>query len=85
MNPAGEARELPSKITLDLAPDDIVSYRTPGGGGYGDPSEREPQDVLDGKVSVERARNVYGVAVDTTSGTIDVKTTQNLRNTKRNR
>ena len=89
LNPAGEARELASKITLDLAPDDIVSYRTPGGGGYGDPSEREPQDVLqdvlDGKVSVERARNVYGVAVDTTSGTIDVKTTQNLRNTKRNR
>jgi N-methylhydantoinase B len=38
-----------------------------GGGGYGNPRERDPQrvadDVLDGYVSVESARTVYGVVV----------------------
>ena len=38
-----------------------------GGGGYGEPKTRDVrhvvQDVLDGMVSIERARNVYGVAL----------------------
>jgi N-methylhydantoinase B len=38
-----------------------------GGGGYGNPRERDPQrvvdDVLDGYVSAEAARTVYGVVV----------------------
>jgi N-methylhydantoinase B len=42
--------------------------RTCGGGGYGPARERDPelvrQDVIEGKVSVERAREVYGVAID---------------------
>ena len=45
----------------------LVSYRTCGGGGYGPPEERDParvlRDVLEEKVSVERARDVYRVAV----------------------
>jgi N-methylhydantoinase B len=39
----------------------------PGGGGHGDPFEREPaqvtRDVEDGLVSVERARDFYGVVL----------------------
>ena len=38
-----------------------------GGGGYGDPLERDPaavrEDVADGYVSIERARKDYGVVV----------------------
>ena len=38
-----------------------------GGGGYGDPLERDPaavrDDVADGYVSIERARKDYGVVV----------------------
>lgn len=38
-----------------------------GGGGYGDPREREPQrelhDVLEGWVSVEQAESIYGVSL----------------------
>lgn len=38
-----------------------------GGGGYGDPLEREPdlvlEDVLDGFVSVEKAQEAYGVVI----------------------
>ena len=46
---------------------DRFTHVAAGGGGYGDPREREPaavlEDVLDGKVSVQAARERYGVAV----------------------
>ncbi len=68
LNPGREAIRLSSKTTVQLKPGDVVSFRTCGGGGYGPPHERDPQwvlrDVREGKVSVERAREVYGV-VDT--------------------
>jgi len=64
----GEERRLGAKTTLDVEPGDVVSYRTCGGGGYGSPGERDPEhvlrDVLEGKVGVERAREVYGVIVE---------------------
>ncbi len=83
LNPEGEAVRLGSKVTLELRRGDVVSYRTPGGGGFGQPHERDPQrvltDVREGKVSAERARAVYGVAVDTTSWTVDAAETERLR------
>lgn len=33
----GRARELPSKVTLDLRADDVLLIETPGGGGWGPP------------------------------------------------
>jgi N-methylhydantoinase B len=60
----GVETRLPAKTTLDVEPGDTISYRTCGGGGYGEPQERDPElvrrDVREGKVSVERAREVYG-------------------------
>ena len=45
-----------------------ISVRSCGGGGYGPPGERDPErvlrDVLEGKVSAERAREEYLVAID---------------------
>ena len=83
LNPDDQARDLPSKITLELAPDDVVSYQTPGGGGYGDPLERDPQnvleDVLDGKVSPQRAREIYGVVVNMASQSVDLDATRQCR------
>lgn len=67
LDPDGEARELPSKFTVYLEPGGALSVQMGGGGGYGSPLERDPQavlaDVLAGKVSVDRALNVYGVMV----------------------
>jgi N-methylhydantoinase B len=61
----GSVRELPSKTTFKVGPGDVVTYETCGGGGYGNPLERDPdavrQDVIEGKVSGERAASVYGV------------------------
>jgi len=83
LNPEGEAVELGSKVTVELEPGDVVSYRTCGGGGYGSPEERDPQlvlrDVRDGKVSSERAREVYGVVINTPAWVVDEAETAKLR------
>jgi N-methylhydantoinase B len=46
----------------------VVELRTGGGGGFGDPLERDPErvreDVLDGYVSIEAAAREYGVVLD---------------------
>jgi N-methylhydantoinase B len=64
----GVETRLSAKTTLDLVPGDVISVRTCGGGGYGPAAERDPEavlrDVLEGKVSAERARDVYRVAID---------------------
>ena len=84
LNPDTPAeRLLGSKVTLELQPGDVVSYRTCGGGGYGPAHAREPErvlrDVREGKVSLERARDVYGVAIDTQNWTILPAETARLR------
>ena len=48
-----------------IKPGDIVQYTWQGGGGYGDPYKRDPEqvarDVESGIISTERALNAYGV------------------------
>jgi N-methylhydantoinase B len=50
-----------------VRPGDRVTLLTAGGGGHGDPARRDPQavrqDVREGYVSAETAREVYGVIV----------------------
>ena len=54
-----------------------------GGGGYGDPRKRPAERVLEetrwGYVSPEAARDVYGVAIDPDTWTIDAAATAALR------
>jgi N-methylhydantoinase B len=79
LNPDTAARELPSKITLQLRPGDVVSVQTPGGGGCGPAWQRAPElvaaDVASGKISVERARQVYGVVVHQMTYAVDAAAT----------
>ncbi|MGH3134777.1 MAG: hydantoinase B/oxoprolinase family protein [Gaiellaceae bacterium] len=53
---------------LPLEPGDVVELRTGGGGGFGNPLERDPErvraDVIDGYVSREAAEREYGVVLD---------------------
>ena len=85
LNPDGECRELGSKMTLDVKPGEIVSFQTCGGGGWGPPEERDPalvlRDVREAKVSLERARTAYKVAVDPDTWTVDETETAQLRGT----
>jgi N-methylhydantoinase B len=79
----GEERTIGAKATVEVQAGEVVSYRTCGGGGYGPPEERDPElvlcDVVEGKVSTERARSVYGVAVDVDGRTVDDDETRRLR------
>jgi N-methylhydantoinase B len=68
--------------TVSLRPGDRVTGISPGGGGYGAPSERDPSrvqaDVAEGYVTRERAREVYAVEIGA-DGTLDVDATRKLR------
>jgi len=58
---------LPSKADAVLGTDDVLVFHPPGGGGYGDPLDRDPErvaaDVAYGRVSRESARLRYGVVL----------------------
>jgi N-methylhydantoinase B len=64
----GTVEHMPPMFVATLQPGDVFHHRMPGGGGYGDPAEREPEavadDVRDGKISVAAAREVYGLDVE---------------------
>jgi N-methylhydantoinase B len=65
LNPGTPTEErLPTKFTRRIHHDDVVRVVVAGGGGYGAPSERDPeavtQDIADGKLSVACATSVYG-------------------------
>jgi N-methylhydantoinase B len=79
----GRERTLEAKSTVELRAGDVVSFRTCGGGGYGAPAERDPErvlrDVLEGKVSARRARDVYRVALDPGGRSVDATATGALR------
>jgi len=70
----GKVVPLPSKVPYTRArPGDTFVAVGPSGGGYGDPRERAPEqvldDVLDGYISAETAARDYGVVI--TDGRID--------------
>jgi N-methylhydantoinase B len=56
------------KTVISLAEDVEVRLDLPGGGGYGDPRSRDPEavlaDVVEGYVSLQAARDLYGVAIE---------------------
>jgi N-methylhydantoinase B len=62
---------------------DVIEFHSAGGGGYGSPFERAPEmvesDVLNGYVTIERAREEYGVVVDPGTMTADMEATHRLR------
>lgn len=84
-NPARpDVREMHSKFSgLAVGADDVMTYYSPNGGGYGNPLNRPPmkvlEDVLDDFCTVEHARTVYGVIVDPDAETVDLAATESLR------
>ncbi len=60
-------RALPAKRLTALPHEAVVSLALPGGGGYGDPKERDPAlvltDVINGYITIDEARTLYGVVI----------------------
>ncbi len=84
--PSGD-EPLPPIGGLELAPGEWIVGVECGGGGYGDPAERDPErvreDVLEGWVTLDAARELYRVAfvgsIDDESLAVDVVATAALR------
>jgi len=86
-----DAAELSGEaVTLGLrqedfrqGPEDVYAVWWSGGGGFGDPMERDPalveKDVEHLAVSVEAARAIYGVVVDPATGRADLAASRELR------
>ena len=68
---------------VPLKQGDVLRIETPGGGGVGHPYDRPSElvlrDVLSGIVSVETAREDYGVIVDVDAEGVDIAGTDRLR------
>jgi N-methylhydantoinase B len=85
LNPETE-KELPIPTKTDFVPvrcGDVLRVLTPGGGGWGDPLERESSKVLDditlGLVSMTSAERDYGVVIDPDQRVVQEEKTQQLR------
>jgi N-methylhydantoinase B len=78
----------PSGLTL-CDTGDIIQFHSAGGGGYGNPFERDPlavvDDVRDGYVSLEKARDEYGVVIDPSTLNVDLKETDRIRAAQKSR
>lgn len=80
----GSTEQLEAATTVRLTEGESIISVCCGGGGYGRPSERDParvlQDVRDGWVSADRARDVYKVVFDS-AGEVDAAKTGEARRT----
>ena len=83
----GSSEEIRQNRLFDLAPGDRYTSVNPGGGGCGDPLDRDPARVIDDvrnwKVTSEAARREYGVVVDRRTLTLDATETARCRKAMR--
>jgi N-methylhydantoinase B len=80
-------RELKAKEALQLAKDDTYTTYPSGGGGWGDPLQRDPEavrlDARNGIVSLDSAREVYGVVLEGEKLEVNMRKTAELRGASR--
>ena len=80
----GTRTVLPSKCDqIKVKPGDQLIFQTAGGGGWGDPLERDTEkvrvDVVRELVSVRKAASDYGVVCDPETSEVDEEATRALR------
>ncbi len=80
----GEEPKIVRKVAaVKLKKGDMVSLRSGGGGGWGDPLERDPElvrmDVKNEYITIDIARNIYGVVLDPVTLEIKWDETKKLR------
>jgi N-methylhydantoinase B len=82
-SPNHEKQTLPSKVTTSVEPGTRIILRTAGGGGYGNPFNRNPEktrkDVEEALISIDRARSEYGVVINSDTLEVDEGATSCLR------
>jgi N-methylhydantoinase B len=82
---SGEIISIPNISAEIIKSSEWIGSIWPGGGGFGSPLDRDPEKVRirvrDGWVSLEKAKGVYGVVIDTAQKeyVVDYKATKELR------
>jgi len=84
----GQVYTTTSKDLVEDVPEGTLLFQQAGGGGgYGDPHLRDPglvaQEVRNGIISLERAREDYGVVVDLETFEVKIEETKKLRQKKK--
>jgi N-methylhydantoinase B len=81
------AKKLHAKLTMTLHREQVFRHELPGGGGWGDPLDRDlaavAKDLRDGLVTVEGAARDYGVVASGDPPAIDRVATEALRSRMR--
>lgn len=84
----GTLEDLRSKCGYHFSEGDLIRLFTPGGGGLEPAIERDPaaviDDVVQGYIDRERARDSYGVVINQ-SGSLDEDATVQLRDSMKGR
>jgi N-methylhydantoinase B/oxoprolinase/acetone carboxylase alpha subunit len=79
----GTPVELKTMSSAYIQPGDIVWTKSGGGGGVGDPLEREPEkvrwDLMNEYITQETALQIYGVVIDPQTFLVDEEATRALR------
>ena len=80
MEPQGARDVVPSKLTRMFYKGEVFRHVHPGGGGWGDPLERDPdlvlRDVRNEFITAAKAETDYGVVIDTTRWQVDRAATE---------
>ena len=83
LNPGTDREVITGQSYNHLQADDVLVNNTGGGGGYGDPFDREPErvasDVRNGYVSIGAAAHEYGVVILPHTFEINAEATRQLR------
>jgi N-methylhydantoinase B len=79
----GRKVKLQTMSSAYLEPGDLVWTKSGGGGGVGDPLDREVEsvrsDLMNGYISHKTARTIYGVEIDPETFVVDDEATRGLR------
>jgi N-methylhydantoinase B len=83
LDPEGERRTLPGKLTMTIKKGDVFRHVLAGGAGWGDPLDRDPEavlrDVRNELLDPAKAAADYGVIVDTARWVVDQAATRRAR------
>ena len=83
LNPGDGETVLPTMGTTELKCGDVIRHVMAGGGGWGDPLERDPKaveaDIRDEKVTIDHALAQYGAVIDPATLRADLSATATER------
>jgi N-methylhydantoinase B len=80
---SGSEELCPAKFLTTVHAGDVLKVRLAGAGGYGAPYQRDPaavlDDIADEKISLDHARQAYGVILHAGTSRIDEEATASMR------